>query len=441
MNSEKYRLLFDKIPSDASIALRQYARAGELKPVNGGYTLKSGCPFHGGKEPGSFFVYNDGHYHCFSCQAHGRIIDFVAQIYGCSAYEAAEKIAEEEGLVDATGKNYKKDFKPVVVKPVTETVKLDYELLDKFYAYLQKWFGINRTDEKKLREERFLSLIRIRRDYFSFSTNGRNVKDLFVGFKKLYPEYTDKQIASVPGVYLRDNELNLVAFNGIGILIRDADEKIVGVQCRRDRVEKGQAKYIWLSSATASEWKNCSGGASCGSPQDVLYPVIARNRCNICIAEGKFKTEILAQQGNTGISVQGVGNFKGIETQIKKVCEKCKINGIYIFYDGDSLKNTGVFKQLRALYDTLTENTGLPVKIALWNEHNGKGIDDLYLSHEGKISGLVKYVDDSFFSVYDGILMKLEKETGKLLEKLGKGSERNIFLKQLEEQVLNNYNL
>lgn len=213
----------------------------------------------------------------------------------------------------------------------------------------------------------------------------------------MYPEYTDKQIASVPGVYLRDNELNLVAFNGIGILIRDADEKIVGVQCRRDRVEKGQAKYIWLSSATASEWKNCSGGASCGSPQDVLYPVIARNRCNICIAEGKFKTEILAQQGNTGISVQGVGNFKGIETQIKKVCEKCKINGIYIFYDGDSLKNTGVFKQLRVLYDTLTKNTGLPVKIALWNEHNGKGIDDLYLSHEGKISGLVKYVDDSFF--------------------------------------------
>ena len=49
MNSEKYRLLFDKIPSDASIALRQYARAGELKPVNGGYTLKSGCPFHGGR--------------------------------------------------------------------------------------------------------------------------------------------------------------------------------------------------------------------------------------------------------------------------------------------------------------------------------------------------------------------------------------------------------
>ena len=50
-------------------------------------------------------------------------------------------------------------------------------------------------------------------------------------------------------------------------------------------------------------------------------------------------------------------------------------------------------------------------------------------------------MDDSFFSVYDGILMKLEKETGKLLEKLGKGSERDIFLKQLEEQVLNNYNL
>lgn len=441
MNAEKYRLLFDKIPSDASIALRQYAKAGELKPVNGGYTLKSGCPFHGGKEPGSFFVYNDGHFHCFSCQAHGRVIDFVAQIYGCTAYEAAEMIAEDEGLVDSTGKNYKKDFKPVEVKHVTTTVKLDYELLDKFYSYLQKWFGISRADEKKLREERFLSLVRIRRDYFSFCINGRNIRDLFTGFKKLFPEYTDKQIASVPGVYLKNNKLNLVTLNGIGILIRDADEKIVGVQCRRNHVEKNQGKYIWLSSAAASEWKDCTGGASCGAPQDILYPVTPHNRCNICIAEGKFKTEILSQQGNTGISVQGVGNFKGIDKQIKRVCEKLKISGIYIFYDGDSLKNTGVFKQLRSLYEYLTEKTDIPVKIALWNEHNGKGIDDLYLSHEGKISGMIRYVDDELFTTYDSILKGYEKEIGKTLDKMKEGSQRDNLLSQLEEQILNNYNL
>lgn len=96
MNSEKYRLLFDKIPSDASIALRQYARAGELKPVNGGYTLKSGCPFHGGKEPGSFFVYNDGHYHCFSCQAHGRIIDLLHRFMGVQHMKQQKKLQRKK---------------------------------------------------------------------------------------------------------------------------------------------------------------------------------------------------------------------------------------------------------------------------------------------------------------------------------------------------------
>lgn len=35
------------------------------------------CPFHADKKSPSFFVYPNNTFHCFGCQAHGTIIDFV----------------------------------------------------------------------------------------------------------------------------------------------------------------------------------------------------------------------------------------------------------------------------------------------------------------------------------------------------------------------------
>lgn len=37
------------------------------------------CPFHADKDSASFFVYPDGHWHCFGCQKSGTIIDFVME--------------------------------------------------------------------------------------------------------------------------------------------------------------------------------------------------------------------------------------------------------------------------------------------------------------------------------------------------------------------------
>ena len=40
-----------------------------------------------------------------------------------------------------------------------------------------------------------------------------------------------------------------------------------------------------------------------------------------CVAEGRFKTEILSQWGNVALSVQGVGNYSGIDDDIKNVID------------------------------------------------------------------------------------------------------------------------
>ena len=45
------------------------------------------CPFHEEKAP-SFFVFDDGHYHCFGCGQHGDVINFIRKFHGLSFPDA-----------------------------------------------------------------------------------------------------------------------------------------------------------------------------------------------------------------------------------------------------------------------------------------------------------------------------------------------------------------
>jgi hypothetical protein len=58
------------------------------------------CPFHADSTP-SFTVYNDGHFHCFGCGAHGTIFDYVMLRDRVEFAAAVEIVAVEAGLVRA----------------------------------------------------------------------------------------------------------------------------------------------------------------------------------------------------------------------------------------------------------------------------------------------------------------------------------------------------
>jgi DNA primase len=68
-----------------------------VRLARSGRQWKGCCPFHGEKTP-SFYVYEDGHYHCFGCGAHGDAIGFVMQAEGAGFMEAVERLAAEAGL-------------------------------------------------------------------------------------------------------------------------------------------------------------------------------------------------------------------------------------------------------------------------------------------------------------------------------------------------------
>jgi DNA primase len=63
-----------------------------------GRNWKGLCPFHGEKTP-SFSVSPDkGFFHCFGCQKHGDVFDFVMELEGKSFVEAAEQLAGRFGI-------------------------------------------------------------------------------------------------------------------------------------------------------------------------------------------------------------------------------------------------------------------------------------------------------------------------------------------------------
>ena len=69
-----------------------------VKLVRKGREHQGLCPFHKEKTP-SFTVNEEkGFYHCFGCQAHGSIFDFIMETEGVTFPEAVERLATEVGI-------------------------------------------------------------------------------------------------------------------------------------------------------------------------------------------------------------------------------------------------------------------------------------------------------------------------------------------------------
>jgi len=69
-----------------------------VKLVRKGREHQGLCPFHKEKTP-SFTVNEEkGFYHCFGCQSHGSVFDFVMETEGLNFPEAVEKLAGEAGM-------------------------------------------------------------------------------------------------------------------------------------------------------------------------------------------------------------------------------------------------------------------------------------------------------------------------------------------------------
>ena len=108
------------------------------------------CPFHDDKNP-SMKV--DQRFHCFGCGEDGDVIDFTAKLFDLSPKEAAEKLAQDFGLIYDSQAPPRRRY----VRQKTEAQKFRedrqqcYRVLSDYYYLLKKWEADHspRTPEEK----------------------------------------------------------------------------------------------------------------------------------------------------------------------------------------------------------------------------------------------------------------------------------------------------
>lgn len=100
------------------------------------------CPFHDDKNP-SMKV--DQRFHCFGCGEDGDVIDFTAKLFNLSPKEAAEKLAQDFGLIYDSQAPPRRRY----VRQKTEAQKFRegrqrcYRVLSDYYYLLKKWEADN----------------------------------------------------------------------------------------------------------------------------------------------------------------------------------------------------------------------------------------------------------------------------------------------------------
>ena len=130
------------------VTVREAAERYGIEVKRGGMAC---CPFHDDKNPS--MKLNEEYFYCFGCGATGDVIDLTARLYNLSTKEAAEKLAQDFGLIYDSQAPPRRRY----VRQKTEAQKFRedrqrcYRVLSDYYHLLKKW-GIDhspRTPEEE----------------------------------------------------------------------------------------------------------------------------------------------------------------------------------------------------------------------------------------------------------------------------------------------------
>lgn len=353
-------------------------------------------------------------------------------------------------------------------KKMTEIKKADQDVIDMVYSCMARVCRLSPAHEKHLKRERRLRDDDLA-DYFTFPTRKfflaqhicqeamltvakriyenenreiSSLKDLSDSEKtslKATPELTKlaAQFPFVPGFFYNCNKdgryIDFCSYTGIGFLVKDDEGHINGIQVRRDKINPGESRYVWFSSAFAQTKENCQGGVSCGSPGGIIFSKKKGNEPVLCITEGRFKAEQIAKCGNDAVYISGVSTWSSVLGMIDRV--KGNRNMAFIMFDADMMGNVAVHSQLSDIAKELYRHKLYPILI-LWPKDRGKGFDDLVIGSGESYYKKLKYVPyNKFEPLYQKVLSEtLESFDVKHVKDIPK-DERTIFNTLMQKNV------
>ena len=126
------------------------------------------CPFHDDKNPS--MKLNEEYFYCFGCGATGDVIDLTARLYNLSPKEAAEKLAQDFGLIYDSQAPPRRNY----VRQKTEAQKFQesrdhaFRVLADYFHLLRKWeTGYTPKTPVEPMHPRFLEAVQ-QKDYIGY---------------------------------------------------------------------------------------------------------------------------------------------------------------------------------------------------------------------------------------------------------------------------------
>ena len=119
-----------------SVSTREAAEFYGIKVSRTGMAC---CPFHDDKNPS--MKLNEEYFYCFGCGATGDVIDFTAKLFDLSPKEAAEKLAQDFGLIYDSQAPPRRRYvrQKTEAQQFREDRQRCYRVLSDYYYLLKKW--------------------------------------------------------------------------------------------------------------------------------------------------------------------------------------------------------------------------------------------------------------------------------------------------------------
>ena len=147
------------------VTVREAAERYGIEVKRGGMVC---CPFHDDKNPS--MKLNEEYFYCFGCGATGDVIDLTARLYNLSPKEAAEKLAQDFGLIYDSQAPPRRNY----VRQKTEAQKFQenrdhaFRVLADYFHLLRKWeAGYTPKTPEEPMHPRFLEAVQ-QKDYIGY---------------------------------------------------------------------------------------------------------------------------------------------------------------------------------------------------------------------------------------------------------------------------------
>jgi len=147
------------------VTVREAAERYGIEVKRGGMAC---CPFHDDKNPS--MKLNEEYFYCFGCGATGDVIDLTARLYNLSPKEAAEKLAQDFGLIYDSQAPPRRRY----VRQKTEAQKFQenrdhaFRVLADYFHLLRKWeAGYTPKTPEEPMHPRFLEAVQ-QKDYIGY---------------------------------------------------------------------------------------------------------------------------------------------------------------------------------------------------------------------------------------------------------------------------------